>query len=565
MRRSVRVLVASTLIAAGAFSLDGVAQDKKPEPPPAPTGAAPVALQQDKIDIGNVLDSWYKIYQKEQVVGYAHEVLSRARTGSQYRYSYAADSEMELVVPDPKDPKKSGVATESLRIENAQLDDTYSPISMTRRDNRADLNVESKVLIDDSSNKRIEMVVGGGSDRKTIPVSPDEEVHFSRFLMFISLRQNGKLAKPGTQRALLFEPRADEQTPIAEVQLEVHEVLKRAYFDKKEVSVTRVSYLKPPPAPTRDGELLETFIDKFGRIVEETTRGGIRRVIVKDEVEAIGQNERPRLGGRRDPFDKRLVMTQGPKPENEGAGKPPLPDVDPKNFAKTLKEIDALIEDLKKARDERRDDEGQKVYERLITYFVTIRQIVPPLAPDQQAVVERKHQEVEEVWGGLERLMKQLRGIYVQVTEAFNKDECGSMEKGIEDLKKAVATRKELEETSQLTQILKWIGELEPLVGKCKTRIELGRKKLILSGTMLHEDVQVLPVDVSVSIAGHLVGGIQDVRFTKPNRIAVINEKMYRVGDVVEGEGVRLEKIWAFGIQVSLREETREVGIRQQK
>jgi len=68
-----------------------------------------------------------------------------------------------------------------------------------------------------------------------------------------------------------------------------------------------------------------------------------------------------------------------------------------------------------------------------------------------------------------------------------------------------------------------------------------------------------------VSVVGHLVGGIQDVRFTKPNRIAVINEKMYRMGDVVEGEGVRVEKIWAFGIQVSLREETRDVGIRQQK
>ncbi|MBV8880218.1 MAG: hypothetical protein JO332_09660 [Planctomycetaceae bacterium] len=137
------------------------------------------------------------------------------------------------------------------------------------------------------------------------------------------------------------------------------------------------------------------------------------------------------------------------------------------------------------------------------------------------------------------------------------------MEKGIEDLKKAVATRKELEETKELAQILKWIGELEPLVNKCKTRIELSRKKLVLTGTLLHEDVQVLPVDVSINAFGHVVGGIQDVRFTKPNRIAVINDKMYRVGDVVEGEGVRVEKIWAFGIQVSLREETRDVGIRQ--
>jgi hypothetical protein len=100
-------------------------------------------------------------------------------------------------------------------------------------------------------------------------------------------------------------------------------------------------------------------------------------------------------------------------------------------------------------------------------------------------------------------------------------------------------------------------------VGKCKTRIELGKKKLVLTGTLLHEDAQFLPVDATINVFGHQLGGVHEVRFIKPNRIAVINDKMYRIGDVVEGEGVRVEKIWAFGIQVSLREEVRDVGIRQ--
>jgi hypothetical protein len=547
------------LIGAVALCLDSSAQEKKADaPPPAP--AAPSG-QQDKIDIGPVLDSWYKVFQGNQVAGYSHEILTRARPGNPFRYTYAADSEVELMVPDPKDPKKTVTRTESSRIENAQLDDTYSPITLTRRDSREDSTVESKVLTEDT--KRIEMLVG--TERRTFPVSPDEEVHYSRFLMFISLRQNGKLAKPGTQRALLFEPRGDDQSPICEVQLEVHEMAKRAYFEKKEVSVTRVSYLKPPPAPTRDSELLEAYIDKFGRIVEESTRAGVRRVIVKDESEAVGQNERVRPGGRRDPFRKDLATA--PSKDKGGEDKQLGPEVDPKNIGKTLKEIDGLIEELKKAKDEKRDDDGQKLYDRLIAYFATIRQVAlkEPLNPVEQARVEALRQTVEEIWGGLERLMKQLRGIYVQVTDAFNRDDCGAMEKGIEELKKALATRKELDDTPQMTQVLKWVGELEPLVNKCKTRIELSRKKLVLTGTLLHEDVQVMPVDVSVNVAGHLVGGIEDVKFTKPNRIAVINEKMYRVGDVVDGEGVRVEKIWAFGIQVSLREETRDVGIRQQK
>src|SRR5690242_15898569 len=125
MRRSVRMVVASTLIVLLAISVDSRAQDKKPEAPPAKpaapgapaTPAAPAApgpqaapatpaapqQQQDRIDIGNSLDSWYKIYQKEGVVGFAHETLNRARAGNPYRYTYFADSELELMGPDAKD------------------------------------------------------------------------------------------------------------------------------------------------------------------------------------------------------------------------------------------------------------------------------------------------------------------------------------------------------------------------------------------------------------------------------------------------------------------------------
>jgi hypothetical protein len=570
MRRSVRVLVASTLIAALTLSLDSQAQDKKPAPvpgtPAAPaTPATPVAAptqQQDRIDIGNALDSWYRIYQKDMVVGFSHEILTRARPGNPYRYSYNADSEMELMAPDPKDPKKEIAHVESVHVDSTQLDDTYAPLSMERKDNRDGAEVTSKVVGDDSG-KRIEVVVG--SDRKTYPVSTEEELHYSRFLMFISLRQNGKLSKPGTQRALLLEPRADDQSPISEVQLEVHEVVKKEYLGKKDVSVTRVTYLKPPPSPTRDGELLEAFIDKFGRVVEETTRGGVRRVLVKDESEALGQNERVRQGGRRDPFRKDLAMYVDPNAPKTGVDQKG-PPVDPSNIVEVLKKIESLIEELKKAKEEKREDEGNKIYTSLIEIFSLMRQNkdgAKPIQPVEQARLKALQDMTEEIWGGLDRLMRTLRTTYVAVTEAFNRDDCDAMAKGIEDLKKAVQTKKELEDTPQLSQVLKWIGELEPLVNKCRTRIELGRKKIVLTGTLLHEDVQMLPVEAAVMAFGVQIGGLQDVRFTKLNRIAVINEKMYRIGDVVEGEGVRVEKIWAFGVQVSLREEVRDVGIRQ--
>lgn len=555
MCRSGREVGASVLLLVLGLCVDAHPQDKKSEPVPVSGGQ-----QQDRIDLGPILDSWYKVFQGAEAVGYVHEVLQRAQAGNPWRYSYHSDSEIELMLPDPKDPKKGIPLNESQRIR-AQLDDTYAPLSMERADNRNESQITSTVVSEESG-KKIDVVLGP-TDRKTHSVGPDEEVHYSRFLMFISLRQNGKLAKAGTQRAILFSPREDDKMPTAEIQLEVHDVVKREYMGKKDVPVTRVSYLKPPPAATRDAELMETFVDKFGRIVEETTRGGVRRVLVKDEIEAVGKNERVRPGARRDPFRKDLALLYNPKALTEvKAPLDPAPTLE--GMSATFKKMEELIEELKKAREEKRDEEGQKTYERFLDLQAGVRNLnaQKPLPPEQMARIESLRKQAEDAWGGIDRLMKQLQGRYVSVIEAYNRDEADQMEAGIAEFKKA-QNRKELEDQPQLSQVLKWIGELEPLVGKCKTRIELGRKRLVLTGTLLHEDAQMLPLDASVSVFGHQVGGTQQVRFIKPNRIAVINEKMYRVGDIVEGEGVRLEKIWAFGIQVSLREEVRDVGIRQ--
>jgi hypothetical protein len=556
MRREGWTVVASTLLAVLTLGVDARTQDKKPDATPV------AATPQDRIDIGPLLDSWYKVMQGNDAVGYVHEVLQRGQPGQPWRYQYVSDEELEIMLPDPKDAKRQQAHTTSRRIR-AQLDDTYAPLSMERADKRDELEVNSTVLSEDSG-KKIDIVLGP-TDRRPHNVSNDEEVHYSNFLMFISLRQNGKLAKAGPQRVLLFSPSEEaNRSPLAEVNLEVHDVVKRKYFGDKEVSVTRVTYLKPPPAPNRDAELMETFVDKFGRIVEESTRGGIRRVLVKDEIEAVGKNERVRPGARRDPFRKDLAMYFNPKGKGPAAGGEKIDPPDPSNMAATFKKMEDLIEELKKAKEEKRDDEGQKNYERFLDIQASVRALnsQKPLPPEQLARVETLRKQAEEVWGGLERLMKQLQGNYVKVIEAYNRDDVEEMERGIGEFKKA-QIRKELDEQPQLTQVLKWIGELEPLVAKCKTRIELGKKRVLVTGTMIHDDVQLMPLDVSVSVFGHQAGGVQEVRFIKPNRMAVINDKMYRVGDIVEGEGVRIEKIWAFGIQVSLREEVRDVGIRQ--
>ena len=144
----------------------------------------------------------------------------------------------------------------------------------------------------------------------------------------------------------------------------------------------------------------------------------------------------------------------------------------------------------------------------------------------------------------------------------FEKDECDEMGEAIKDLR-AGLERIELLGTPQELEVRRWVVELEPKLAKCRTRLELLAKQVSLSGTVRYDEEIMQPVVASVVIFGHQVGMLHQVRFTKPNRLAIINGTMYRVGDVIEGQGVRVERIWRHGVQVSLREETRDVSIQQ--
>lgn len=522
------------------------AQEKKP-------GAAPI--QQDRATIPAVLDSWYVVTQGGQNVGHVHEVLERQTVGVTWSYNYTVDVEIEMMVADPKDPGKEIPYVEAQRVV-AKLDDTYGPVNLQRTDHRDGIDVVSSVFSEET-NKRIDIVLGQEAvDRRSYPVGPDEEVHYSRSLMFIFLRQNGFLSKPGTRRALLFVPRNDNNPPMVEVQIDVQDMVKREYVGK-EVSVTRIVYVKPPPEANRDAELSEAFVDKYGRVVEETTRGGLRRMLVAGEADAVGQGMRIRQQARRDPFHKPVTSGLGDK------GKEKEKEVKIDDVQAGLKEMDRLVEQIRKAKEEGRRADGEKYYDEFLRYCTAIKKAgqTKPMQPADLARIEAARNQVEQIWGGLASLMKRLRGIYVTAFKHFQVEECSEMEKGISDLKKGMEERA-IQDTQEQLEVGVLIGELELLVTKCKTRQELGRKKLVVTGTLLHDHVEMVALDPSVVAFGHIVGSPFEVKFLKPNRMVVINEKLYRTGDVVEGEGVRVEKIWAHGVQVSLRDEIRDVPLR---
>lgn len=551
MRRTGHGIGASALLVA--LALAGTAQEQR-DP------AAAAQQQQDRIEIQGTLDSWYKLVDLREgsegkAVGYVHETLTRMQPGAPWAWTYDLTSETDTVVPVENKPGTTAVEIHATSLR-ASLDDTFAPAFMDRQDMKGTAALPSRVFVEENARK-IEVEYAAG-ERKIFPVNPDEEVFFSRFLMFIALRQAGALSRPGTRKAILMHPREDGTPPYAEVQIEIKESVKRDVMGKKDVTVTPITYLRPPPAPMADDEVLTAFIDRYGRIVEEESRR-TRRVLVATEREALG--DRPLIqSARRDPFRKDAAFNR-PESKGKGPGDKPRPDDIEQNLAEAKK----LIDDLQKAKTEKRDADGEKTYQRLLDLIdaLLIAHQRKPLDPNQLTTVMQLQQDVEKIWGGVERLMKQARLIFVKSTQMFDRDDAAGMEQGVKELK-ALLQRRELKNyPAQLSELHRWIGQLEPLVLRCKTRLELAKKKLVLTGTTLSEVWEQVPLDLRVSVFGHQAGSLLDVRFVKPVRIAILNGKAYRVGDSVDGEGVRVEKIWPHGVQVSLRDETRDVGIRQ--
>jgi hypothetical protein len=525
-----------------------------PVPPPA---AAP-ALQQEKVEIPGSIDSWYRILQGDMHIGYVHEILARSGPAP-VRYDYSILAEIETEVSDPQDSTKKIPSTESARLRS-RLDDTYAPIDMELRVQRDNVEVVS-TIVQTESGRRMDLRLPEATP-KTFMIRSDVDLYYTTHLMFLSMRQNDVLSRTGLHTAKILFPRSEE-SPLVEVSFEVKEWSQREYLEKK-FPVTRIEWVKPLPAPSRDLEVVETYVDKFGRVVEEVTRGpsGLRFLLTKGEDEAMGQSTHIRVNGRHDPFRKDLALQQKQKDKGVvvGDGLRAGDEFHKPDDGITLGE--KLLEELKKAVERKDKGEARSLYERIIQIYVKLKESSKDTDSQVRVRMENLKKRVEELFPGAVMLVEKARKIYTEALDRFEHEDVTGMEKLLNDLRN-VEKAPELVGAEGLTTLRQWVSQLDPLLARCKTRLELAKKKLMLTGVVLHFEEKPQTVEACLNVFGHAAGASQEVRFIRATHFAIINDKMYKVGDTVEGEGVRVEKVWKYGIQVSLQDETREIGIRQ--
>jgi hypothetical protein len=217
---------------------------------------------------------------------------------------------------------------------------------------------------------------------------------------------------------------------------------------------------------------------------------------------------------------------------------------------------------LKKAVERKDKAEARVLSDRIVQVYIKLRESSKDADSQVRARMESLKKRTEELFPGAVMLVEKARKIYTEALDRFEHEDVTGMEKLLNDLRN-VEKAPELVGAEGLTTLRQWVVELEPLLTRCKTRLELAKKKLMLTGVVLHFEEKPQTVEARLNVFGHAAGASQEVRFIRATHIAIINDKMYKVGDTVEGEGVRVEKVWKYGVQVSLQDETREVGIRQ--
>ncbi len=504
-----------------------------------------------------VLESWYAVLQGRDKVGYAYESIQRTGVAIA-RYDYVRRSQALLETPDPGDAERKKYVLEFLSQE-AKLDDALLPVSVEMTANPGDADRKVSLFSTDAGVQVVHALPDG--KQRQFHADAGEELHVNGSLSLMAMRQDWRLAAPGPRRGRVLHPWGADAS-VAEVLFEAHGGVERVVLGGKTI-LTKVVWTKPPPSASPDRELLESYVDRYGRSVEEAYRGGIRVVLVEGEAEALKGLAMIPDRGRSDPMDKSAAMNS--KGRAPGVSTPPKgPRVSGENLEGAIVEAQRVLQALQAAHEAGLEDQAKSLYEEAIGYYLELHPLVLRRQPGLLGRTQEIKAQAERIWDGAGRLVREARPVYVQALEDFERESCLELEKKLVRIR-GYQKRPEvvLGAEEHLATLRGWAADLEPRVVRCRTRMELARKKVLVTGTARYFQEVPQRIPLGLSLVGHEIGDVHEVRFIRAEQLAVINGKPYRVGEIVEGEGVRVERIWTHGVQVSLREETRDVPLRQ--
>lgn len=559
MARLAAVLAVFALL----FSAEGTAGQDAGAPPPPETG--PSRPGDDRLPVNKMIETWmsYSEGERTEARGYLHERIT-PQAQRLYRYEYLNEGDVTMV--------KSTEGGEP-RLEhwswtiNAQLEDDFDPFQMEASVTlggvqwRIEIRTVGDERILDVTLPRSEELPAG--DVRTLKFGTDQQVAFLPALLMYQMRQNGDLSKAGRHPWRLAGASGAGESMVV---VKVEDTVPRDYLGQRGVRVTPV-VLENVPSDVQLPVPFRMNVDKFGRIVEAVTRDDGRFLIAKDENEARGGEYTLSAKGRRDPFSKYGALTpkggggeKGPRQIREVRDELPVVRVD--EVTVKLKEVGDMVEaldNLVKAN----SPQAEAVYQKILRYFEVLRKMTAgdPVKLNQ---LDGYKLRAEQLWGGAGRLVERSKTLLVGIEDHYNALNLEGVEKNLTTIKEYRA-RREFFQDERIREMDKIIRDAERMRDQTKARLDLrDNKKVTLTGVLLMPKYVPERVDLRVVVPGTTLEVSEPVRLVHNVRYALVNDKLQREGEEVEGQqGVVIEKIQPSSITISYKGEVREVLLKK--
>ena len=524
----------------------------------------PATLPEDRVPIPAQIDSWYRMEQNKEPCGWVHETLTTTTMRS-YRYEYFVESEYEYTVMAPNGDEIHFMINEIL---NAQLEEDFDVFDMDYTQTNSGVRLVVQLKTYQESDERVVKI--------TLPTDPptsrdfkyltSETIHLYLNPMLYRLRQSGSLAQPTRLREKVLIPGQDEPVSVSYSAgaLAVKDIL------GKQVKVSEVKiegWDRGALAP-----LSRIWVDKYGRVVEaEASDKSMTLMLAKDEVGAKGVVKKgiaPK--GRRDPFTKAGALTPlesggtGPKPGDIPGGRVKDRDVkiEADKFDAVLAETQALIPKLQDEVAKGIAEEARKTYLKILMNYKGLY----PLAQGdvlKRPAVEKLREDAERIYGGVKKQLDIAMGKLEHIGDLYLNDNLEGIDRDIADLKAMRQLPEFYRSEEGVAELEAAIRAAEAKRNQAQARIELGKKTLVLTGTITATEVVQDVVKLDVYISGSRLALAQPVSVRRIVTYAVVNDEPYREGDIVQREGVKILKIHRHAIEVEYKGEVRQVVLRK--
>lgn len=539
-------------------------EDPKPQDPP--TTVDPATVKQDTAKITGIVETWYKILQEKaenrvDQIGYAHERISKAGP-TKYAYFFEADM-------DYTPPGESGIEVEHVSLQvTFVLEDDFDPV-----DGRLNYSYGAKSLtveVRTSPDRRFLEFKTSEGGSAAMELDPTETFLLFDGITIFRMRQRGELAKAGEVKTSIPAGDGGEFGSVLGV---VSKGEVREYLGKKDTFVNPLSLRS---------EFLDAgsdyVVDRYGRVVErkglliagitsDDVLKGIRMLVASDSKDAKGETTGLSARGRRDPFYKLGVLTPVAKKKTPtGKGVQRDPDepkiVQQEDAPKEIERLAGLIKDMRGQMAAGNEDLAGKTYQKFLRGYKNLRDLVLG-NPQQLAQLDALKFDAEKIYGGADKLLGQADAMLQAIQAYLDALDRESIEKRIKDMEKFRERLEFFNEDERRAKLEEKIRAAGKKRDQCLARIELEMKKIELTGVVISSEVVRERLRLDLTVAGAHVAIDEPVRFTRSVAYAVINNEYYREGDTVKTEGVRVDKINRQSIEVSYKDEVREVNLKK--